>query len=155
MFPRPFGEKLIFFRFSGSGMQIKGGQNTVSITTPSWSDTSMVRRGVGKRMWFHILLPQNCVQKLRCSQVEIGLTWQGCVAATGLEKFLLAWSLMLGKKSFFFFLGQQFTCQRWPNQRWPTATKVALGYQSRTVAYKWAPKLHFDHFQLISLNSYF
>ena len=30
VFPRPHGEKIMFLVFSGSGMQIDGGQNTVS-----------------------------------------------------------------------------------------------------------------------------
>ena len=29
MFSWPYGKKIIFLNFSGSGMQIKGGQNTV------------------------------------------------------------------------------------------------------------------------------
>ena len=29
MFPRPYGENIIFLEFLGSGTQIEGGQNTV------------------------------------------------------------------------------------------------------------------------------
>ena len=39
MFPRSPGEKLTFLEFSGSGMQIEGGQNTVSTFAPSLSNT--------------------------------------------------------------------------------------------------------------------
>ena len=47
MFPWPCGEKIIFLEFSGSGTQIDGGQNTVSIATPSLSDILSAMRGVG------------------------------------------------------------------------------------------------------------
>ena len=36
MFPQPHGRKLIFLEFSGSGMQVKDGQNTVS--TPKYKE---------------------------------------------------------------------------------------------------------------------
>ena len=39
MFPWPHGEKIIFLEFSGSGMQIEGGQNTISTFAPSLSNT--------------------------------------------------------------------------------------------------------------------
>ena len=41
------GEKMIFLGFSGFGMQIEGGQNTVSTLAPSLSDPSSAMRGVG------------------------------------------------------------------------------------------------------------
>ena len=45
----PWRENNIF-RFFGSGMQIKGGQNMVSIAAPSLSDILSAMRGVGQRM---------------------------------------------------------------------------------------------------------
>ena len=38
---------MIFLGFLGFDMQIKGGQNTVSTSTPSLFDTSSAMRGVG------------------------------------------------------------------------------------------------------------
>ena len=40
MFLWPRGEKIIFLKFSGFGMEIEGGQNTVSTAAPSLFDIS-------------------------------------------------------------------------------------------------------------------
>ena len=47
MFPWPNGEKLIFLKFLGSGMQIEGGQNMIFTTAPSLYDILIAMRGVG------------------------------------------------------------------------------------------------------------
>ena len=52
MFSWPHGEKMIFLDFLGSGMQIKGGQNTVLIVVPSLFDISSAMRRVKWRTWF-------------------------------------------------------------------------------------------------------
>ena len=46
MFLDPYGEKIIFLDFLGSGMQIEGGQNMVSIASSSLFDISSAMKGV-------------------------------------------------------------------------------------------------------------
>ena len=47
MFSWPYEEKIIFLKFSGSGMQIENEQNTVPTVYPSLFDILSAMRGVG------------------------------------------------------------------------------------------------------------
>ena len=87
------------------------------------------------------MLPQNYMQKLRCSWIETSFTWQGWTTAASLEKFPNL-VLGIGQETLYIFFFSKATDQRWlrtgqetlyiflfffqmlVGQRWPVALLV-------------------------------